>query len=257
MPDFHYATWKGSQAFSPWQQWGKKEGTLVIYGTGKDLTAHQIHFDGSYRSKCTAGDNIVRLRSGFLALFGKADTIVSTLLSVAESVCVCVCVCHLTVVIIMHTAGRLDELIPLWYTHARALALKKSSASLMEQGRQDAWRAHASGAGDSSVWRRLAENFKVKFKCPAPRLTDTHTPKKLTCHHTLKRKYPFLSDLGFERNTDILMHRCLYEKCLKLFPLMIFSDLLSFQCSVPLTDSWHNWLEYWLQLVLQKLFLKV
>lgn len=178
MPDFHYATWKGSQAFSPWQQWGRKEGTLVIYGTGKDLTAHQIHFDGSYRSKCTAGDNIVRLRSGFLALFGKADTIVSTLLSVAESVCVCVCVCHLTVVIIMHTAGRLDELIPLWYTHARALALKKSSASLMEQGRQDAWRAHASGAGDSSVWRRLAENFKVKFKCPAPRLADTHTHQK-------------------------------------------------------------------------------
>ncbi len=71
----------------------KKEGTLVIYGTGKELTVHQIRFDGSYRSKCTAGDNIVRLRFGFLALFGNADTIVSTLLNVAEPLCMYVCAC--------------------------------------------------------------------------------------------------------------------------------------------------------------------
>lgn len=86
----------------------KKEGTLVIYCTGKDLTVHQIHFDGSYQSKCSAGDNIVRLRSGFLALFDNADTIVSTLPRAAESVCMSVCVCHLTVVIIMHTVYRLS-----------------------------------------------------------------------------------------------------------------------------------------------------
>lgn len=59
----------------------KKEGTLVIYGAGKDLTVHQIRFDGSYQPQCSAGYNIVRVRSGFLALFDNADTVVSTLLS--------------------------------------------------------------------------------------------------------------------------------------------------------------------------------
>lgn len=66
----------------------KREGTLVMYGTVKDLTVRQIRFDGSYRSKRSMGENIVRHRSGFWALFDNADTIVSTLLSVAQSVCV-------------------------------------------------------------------------------------------------------------------------------------------------------------------------
>lgn len=37
----------------------KKEQTLVMYGTVKDLTVHQIRFDGSYRSKRSVGENIV------------------------------------------------------------------------------------------------------------------------------------------------------------------------------------------------------
>lgn len=40
---------------------------------------HQIHFDASYQQKCTAEDNIVRLRSGFQALFGNTSIAVSTL----------------------------------------------------------------------------------------------------------------------------------------------------------------------------------
>lgn len=61
----------------------KKEETLVMHGTVRDLTAHQI------RSKCSSGgDNTVRRRSGFLALFDNADTIVSTLPSAPRSACV-------------------------------------------------------------------------------------------------------------------------------------------------------------------------
>lgn len=62
----------------------KKEETLVMHGTVRDLTAHQI------RSKCSGGggDNTVRRRSGFLALFDNADTIVSTLPSAPRPACV-------------------------------------------------------------------------------------------------------------------------------------------------------------------------
>lgn len=45
---------------------GKNKGTLVLYDAGKDLTVHQIRSDGSYLPECSAGDNIVKLRSGFL-----------------------------------------------------------------------------------------------------------------------------------------------------------------------------------------------
>lgn len=81
MPYFHYSTWKGSQALSLWQQKKEKEATLVIYGTVKDLTVHQIHFHGSYWCVWDGGGDIVQHPSGFLALFDNEDTIVSTLLS--------------------------------------------------------------------------------------------------------------------------------------------------------------------------------
>lgn len=165
-----------------------------MHGTGRDLTAHQI------RSKCSGGgDNSVRRRSGFLALFDNADTIVNT----AE--CSSVCVCHLTLLIIMHTVNRPDELIPLWYLHGKAPTLGVWSVYVEPEG--EGGRSVNTRVSDavshSEVSRAnvcLRRNFNVKYNW-LPTLTNTHT-------HTKKLFYCKTKDLR-----NILVAPCCLSLC--------------------------------------------
>lgn len=130
MPHFHYPTWKGSQAFCSRQQRERKRKRLLYMALEGIKPCIKSALMAHIGLSVQQGDNIVRLGSGFLALFGNVDIIVSTL---AESVWVSVC--HLTVAVIVHIVYRMDELIHLWYLHARAVLLKNSCVFLMQAGR--------------------------------------------------------------------------------------------------------------------------
>lgn len=160
MPYFHYATWKGSQALSLWHRTKKKEATLVIYGTVRDLLRIKSTFRAHIGPSVWGG--------GFL--FDNVDTIVSTLLSLCVPFDFGDHYAHGK-----QTEGANTSLI----SERQRLGAQKSV--FLEQGRGGGWDVVNARlwrpAPPPPVWRAnvcLRGNFNVSFKW-----TYKHTLKTL------------------------------------------------------------------------------
>lgn len=168
----------------------------------KDLTVHQIRSDGSYLPECSAGDNIVKLRSGFLGFIWQCRR--GGVKHCRLSPSPCARACHLTAVIIMHVIYSLAPAYSSLISKCQTLGAKEFKCFPLAAGR----------GGHMANTRLLLRDQKRTFMCSSNGRRDfTNTEHAGTHKHThtrienlgksllphtrgKKQKYDRASDLG-------------------------------------------------------------